>query len=346
MASGCLARISSARRALAEAKTLDDVLRIRDEAEAVRHLLKVQGESLASQNEAAEVKIRAERLLGESLAKMEKAAGGRPTKTSNATLQVSLGDLGIQRMQSHRWQTLATVPEDEFERHVAEANEARRELTTVSVYRLAKRQPYANGKPEANGTSRTSEPLPVSAGPGVVTDLSALAGQKFGTIYADPPWSYSNTATRANVSNHYAGTMTAAEVAAMPVGELAADDAHLHLWVTKDFIFEAKRVMDAWGFEYKSMFVWVKTQMGIGNYWRMSHEMLLLGVRGNAKRFNEHKHKSWAEYPRGEHSAKPEEIRGIIERCSPGGYLELFGRKHVPGWTVFGNQVDDQRRLA
>lgn len=333
-----LARISKARRALAEAKSLDDVLRIRDEAESVRHLLKVQGESLASQNEAAEIKIRAERLLGESLSHMDK-------KKNRHSSAPTMGELGINANQSHRWQLIASVPQDTFEQHVSHAKESSQELTTVSVYRLAKRQPFVNGR-KANGTKRNAEPLPPTAGPGIVTDLAELDGQKFGTIYADPPWSYSNKATRANVGNHYAGTMTAAEVASMPVGDLACDDAHLHLWVTKDFIFEAKQVLDAWGFEYKSMFVWCKTQMGIGNYWRVSHELMLLGVRGDAKRFNQHNHKSWAEYPRGEHSAKPEQIRGIIEQCSPGPYLELFGRKHVPGWVVYGNQIDEQRRLA
>lgn len=83
--------------------------------------------------------------------------------------------------------------------------------------------------------------------------------------------------------------------------------------------------------------------MGIGNYWRVSHELMLLGVRGDAKRFADHSQKSWMEFPRGEHSAKPEQIRHIIEQVSPGPFLELFGRKPVGGWTVFGNQIE--RRL-
>lgn len=164
-------------------------------------------------------------------------------------------------------------------------------------------------------------------------------GQKFGCIYADPPWKYGNQSTRAATDNHYQ-TMGIDDICSMPVKELAADDAHLHLWTTNAFIREAFDVIEAWGFEYRSMFVWVKPQMGIGNYWRVSHEILLLGIRGNAKRFRNRSLKSWAEFPRGRHSAKPEEIRVMIEKCSPGPYLELFGRALIDGWTVFGNQIE------
>ena len=179
----------------------------------------------------------------------------------------------------------------------------------------------------------------INEAPGIVSDLSSLTGHVFGTIYADPPWRYGNQGTRAATDNHY-GTMTVDEFCEMPVGELADDNAHLHLWTTNAFLPESFRLIEAWGFEYRSMFIWCKSQMGIGNYWRVSHEILLLGIRGNAKSFAAKNLKSWAEFPRGRHSAKPEEIRLMIEAASAGPYLELFGRKSVAGWTVFGNQVE------
>ena len=98
--------------------------------------------------------------------------------------------------------------------------------------------------------------------------------------------------------------------------------------------------MEAWGFTYKSMFIWVKPQMGMGNYWRVSHEYMLFGLKGKLP-FQNRAQMSWAEYKRGKHSAKPEQIRDKIETVSPGPYLELFGRKKVDGWTVFGNQIDE-----
>lgn len=185
----------------------------------------------------------------------------------------------------------------------------------------------------------------VVAGMPAVTDaVSSMdglvsSGRRFGCIYADPPWLYGNQGTRAATRNHYKG-MTVDELCTLPVAALAAPDSHLHLWTTNGFIFECPRIFDSWGFTFKSSFIWVKQQMGIGNYWRNSHEFLLTAVRGNAKRFNDHSLKSWVETKRRAHSEKPEQARGYIERASPGPFLELFGRSKKDGWVVWGDQID------
>jgi N6-adenosine-specific RNA methylase IME4 len=163
-------------------------------------------------------------------------------------------------------------------------------------------------------------------------------GTKFSTIYADPPWLYGNQGTRAATGNHYSG-MSVAEIAALPVAELAAPNAHLHLWTTNGFLFDAPRIMDAWGFSYKSCFVWVKPDFGMGNYWRVAHEFLLFGIRGSAP-FQDRGLISWGEYGRGPHSTKPAEIRDLIERASPAPRLELFARRVAPGWTVWGDNIE------
>jgi N6-adenosine-specific RNA methylase IME4 len=162
-------------------------------------------------------------------------------------------------------------------------------------------------------------------------------GRKLGTILADPPWQYDNTRSNGAAVNHYP-TMTVAGVAALPVKELAAFDAHLHLWTTSTFLPAAFQVLSAWGFEYKSVFVWVKEGMGLGNYWRVATEFLLLGVRGSCP-FLDHGQPNWIATPRGIHSEKPQEIRALIERVSPGPFLELFARREALGWTVWGNEV-------
>jgi N6-adenosine-specific RNA methylase IME4 len=171
-----------------------------------------------------------------------------------------------------------------------------------------------------------------------VTDLAPLVqtGQRFGCIYADPPWAYSNQGTRASTKQHYA-TMSVDDICAMPIAALAAEQCHLHLWTTNGFLFECPKIFAAWGFTFKSSFVWTKTEMGIGNYWRNSHEILLLGVKGGLTA----RHRglqSWLQTKREEHSSKPERVRDLIEALSRGPYLELFGRASVPNWTVYGNE--------
>ncbi|CAN5441982.1 MT-A70 family methyltransferase [soil metagenome] len=172
-----------------------------------------------------------------------------------------------------------------------------------------------------------------------VSSLYGLAatGAKFGCIYADPPWQYTNSAGRSASAKHYEG-LSIKQLCALPVHELAADRAHCHLWTTNAFLLGAMEILDAWGFEYRSAFIWVKPQMGTGNYWRVSHEFMLLGVRGDMT-FRDRSMKSWLEVPRTSHSAKPDAVRKLVERASPGPYLELFARSPVKGWTVFGNQI-------
>jgi N6-adenosine-specific RNA methylase IME4 len=181
--------------------------------------------------------------------------------------------------------------------------------------------------------------------PSIVRNLQVLieCGVKFATVYADPPWPYTNTAARGAAENHYR-TMTLDEIRDEPVKELTLDQAHLHLWTTNAFLRDAFDVIRAWGFRYKSCLIWIKPQIGMGNYWRVSHEYLLLGVRGNLP-FRDRTCRSWHTAHRTIHSRKPFLFRALIERVSPGPYLELYGREDQPNsnWTVYGNQVE--RRL-
>ena len=316
-----ITHFDKAKAELALAGDIDTIKDMRDKAEAIRAYMKQAKESLEIQNRAAEIKIRAERRGGEILGGMVKA--GNPQLSHDGTIKVS--DIGITRNTSSRWQKMATLPEEKFEAYISESNDLESEITTAGVLRLVKRMD--RDEPD----QKFSETLAVS-------DLEDLAGQKFGTVYADPPWSYSNQSTRAATDNHYE-TMSVEEIADLPVSDFIADDAHLHLWTTNAFLFDSKKIMEAWGFEYKSCFVWVKPQMGIGNYWRVSHEFLLLGVRGNQKRFLQRDKKSWLEIGRKKHSAKPDEIANIIEMVSPGPFIELFGRKTRDNWVVWGNEI-------
>lgn len=323
-------KYDAARSALAEAHKVDEVKAIHDKATAVREYARraKDGELLAM---ATEIKVWAERRAGELLSEISKPGPGpgRSKKNqSSPSERFSLKPFGITPNQSSAWQRLAAVPEAEFTRHLRAADLAA--LTTrklLGALMVTARRAANQGVKPASGAS--------------AEDLDALVrrGETFGTIYADPPWLYDNQGTRAATGNHYSG-MTVDDVCALPIEKLAAASAHLHLWTTNGFLFDAPRIFAAWGFEFRSSFVWVKKQMGIGNYWRNSHELLLTAIRGDAKRFADKTLKSWIEVGRGRHSSKPDQVREMLERASPAPRLELFGRRRVDGWTVWGDEVE------
>jgi N6-adenosine-specific RNA methylase IME4 len=133
--------------------------------------------------------------------------------------------------------------------------------------------------------------------------------------------------------------MSVAAIAAFPVGKLASHDAHLWLWVTNATLFAGHTVMAAWGFTYRSCLTWVKPGLGLGSsYLRNNTEHLLLGTKGKAPVLYRSQ-PTWLFAPKQDHSHKPEEQYAVIERCSPGPYLELFARRKRPGWQAWGNEV-------
>jgi N6-adenosine-specific RNA methylase IME4 len=236
---------------------------------------------------------------------------------------------GISRSDSSRWQQLARIPDTHFENFIVTERDAGRELTTKGALQLAKviERERRRAEHQAERTEEAARTL---------TDL-LRANRRFGCIYADPPWQYGNTRSNGAARNHYE-TLPAQAIAALPVKDLAADNAHLHLWTTASFIVEAFEVLAAWGFAYKGIFVWVKPQIGPGNYFRNAAELMLYGIRGTCP-FLDNSIRNWIEAPRTAHSRKPDAVRELIERVSPGPRLELFGRQTVPGWTVWGNEV-------
>ena len=333
-----LIKYEQACTALAAAKAVDEVKDIRDKAEAIRAYAR-QAKNKQLEVDAAEIRLRAERRLGEMLrdqkATVGLAKGGQPYQSTGAKTEPvapTLADAGIDKKLSARAQKLAAVPEEKFEGMVAEWKDRVSQENERVTTNLLK-----EGERVINEARDTGSGLTVS-------DLSKLPENHFGTVYADPPWLYGNQGTRAATGNHYDG-MSVQQMCEMPVPRLAQQNAHLHLWTTNAFLFSAREVMEAWGFTYKSCFVWVKPQMGIGNYWRVSHEFLLLGVRGSLSFANKGL-MSWAEIPRGKHSSKPEEVRNLIQSASPGPYLELFARHVTPGWTCWGNEISRESFAA
>lgn len=181
-----------------------------------------------------------------------------------------------------------------------------------------------------------------------------LAGRKFSTVLADPPWQFQNktgkVAPEHRRLSRYA-TMSLPEISGLPIQDAAADTAHLYLWVPNALLPEGLAVMSAWGFRYKSNIVWHKIRKdggpdgrGVGFYFRNVTELLLFGVKGkNARTLGPGRRQvNFLATRKREHSRKPDEQYEIIEACSPGPYLELFARGARADWTVWGNQADDE----
>lgn len=186
--------------------------------------------------------------------------------------------------------------------------------------------------------------------------LGSVRGKRFATVLADPPWRFSNRngkiAPEHKRLSRY-GTMTLEEICALPVAKAVRERAHLYLWVPNALMPDGLRVMEAWGFTYKSNLIWHKVRKdggpdgrGVGFYFRNVTEMILFGVRGNNARTLApgRSQVNFLASRKREHSRKPDEQYDVIESCSPGPFLELFARGVRPGWHTWGNEADKSYR--
>ncbi len=183
--------------------------------------------------------------------------------------------------------------------------------------------------------------------------LDAVQGDKFACILADPPWQFINRTGKVAPEHRRLsryGTMKMDEISGLPVPVIAAPTAHLYLWVPNAMLPDGLRVMQAWGFQYKSNIVWHKIRKdggsdgrGVGFYFRNVTELLLFGVRGKSARTLQpgRTQVNYLETRKREHSRKPDEMYSIIESCSPGPRIELFARGTRPGWSVWGNEAEE-----
>jgi N6-adenosine-specific RNA methylase IME4 len=182
-------------------------------------------------------------------------------------------------------------------------------------------------------------------------DLKVADLGRFGTILADPPWRFSNRtgkmAPEHKRLSRY-GTMTFEQILDLPVGELALPESHLYLWIPNALLKEGLEVMKQWGFTYKTNIVWYKIRKdggpdgrGVGFYFRNVTELVLFGVRGSCRTLQPGRRQvNMIRSRKREHSRKPDELYDIIEKCSPGPYLELFARTRRQNWEQWGNELD------
>lgn len=190
----------------------------------------------------------------------------------------------------------------------------------------------------------------------------------YATIVADPPWQYQKAPRskqredgpkyRGRQAEDYYSTMTNDQIATMPVGELAAETAHLFMWVTNPGMFGGRfsrvtprDIVEAWGFSYQTLLTWVKTSdgapttNGMGWYFRGCTEHVVYATRGDAHIEEHLREPNVIMAARGGHSEKPAAFGDLVERVCPGPYLELFARAPRLGWDSWGHGYEQVASL-
>lgn len=336
-----LIKYDAACRAIAEAKSLDEAKEIRDVAMAMAAYAR-QAKNKDLEADAVEIRMRATRRLDQMRQAQKETVGlsegtrGSAVKGARVDEKPTLSSQGIDKNLAHQARTLGSLPDDKFEEAVADARAA--------VSRAARNIVKSIDIEASRGTHQLEDGCTVDD-----LDLLIAAGRKFGVIYADPPWSfkvYSGKGKSRSADKEY-DTQSLDWIKSLPVEQLAADDCALFLWAVMPELPGALDVIKAWGFEYKTVgFTWIK-QVSIENrnlawgmgYWtRANAEVCLLATRGSPQRQAKDVHQVIMS-PVGEHSRKPEEASARIERLLPGPYLELFARRPMVGWTVWGNKI-------
>jgi N6-adenosine-specific RNA methylase IME4 len=187
--------------------------------------------------------------------------------------------------------------------------------------------------------------------PAAGSSLVALgAGGPYGTVLADPPWRFLHRSGKVAPEHRRLsryGTLTAQEIAALPVADLVAAHSHCYLWVPNALLPDGLVVLAGWGFTYKTNLVWHKVRRdggsdgrGVGFYFRNVTELVLFGVRGRLRTLPPGRRQvNLLASRKREHSRKPDGLYDIVERCSPGPFVELFARHPRPGWAAWGEEA-------
>jgi N6-adenosine-specific RNA methylase IME4 len=168
--------------------------------------------------------------------------------------------------------------------------------------------------------------------------IQTIALGTYAAVVMDPPWDWGDEgdADQFGRARPTYATMPINQIAALPVPEIAAPNAHLYLWITNRSLPKGFSLLEKWGFRYVTMLTWCKPSIGMGNYFRGSTEHVLFGVRGMLPLLVRNQGTHFLGTRPGEHSTKPREFYELVERCSPGPWIEMFARNQRKGWTVWG----------
>jgi N6-adenosine-specific RNA methylase IME4 len=331
-------KYDAACRAIAEAKRVDDVKSIKDKAEALRAYAR-QAKNPQLEADAWEIRKRAEDKLGELSAaldtakKVGKGKGSIRLPAGGKLKAQELKAAGISTSAANRYEQFNRLSDAEKERRIARgraAIEAGKSIADAII-----RQDDKKGRRAERERELGKKQL-------------ALPDECFGVIVADPEWDDTvwsrETGMDRHAANHYP-TSDASVIASRPVASIAAKDCVLFLWTTNQHLRIAFGVLAAWGFEYKSNYMWGKESISTGRWNRSKHEILLIGTRGNVPcPAQGTQWDSLIMAPKGEHSAKPEIFLQMIEQYFPTmPKIELNRRGPArPGWSAWGLEAEQE----
>lgn len=325
-----LVKLDHARALLNECRTVEDAKSVGDIAAAAQTYARQAKLGQEAENYAFEIRMRAERRMGEILLVTPRNPGAKgigpiAVRAIDSNSPPSLPDLGISRNRSSQAQKLAALPVEEFEKVAA------RETSLTEVKREIKERAREQHREQNRVVVEQTKPV----------DLWA-SGAKFSTIVIDPPWDWGDEGDidqmgRARPTYQ---TMPISDLAALPIASVADADSHMYLWITNRSLPKGFALLDGWGFRYITCITWVKPSFGMGNYYRGQTEQVLFGVRGSLM-LRRRDAATVIHAPRGSggHSSKPDEFYAMVESCSPGPYLDMFSRRDRPGWRSWGAEV-------
>ena len=328
----------NAKKQLTEIKTIETGVEYLNKVKAIETWAKAEKKDAELQNIIAEQKLRTQRILG-GLLKESGVSKNGGFSIGNKEVPM-LSDFGITKNESSAFQKISSLPQEIFEQEITTAKQEtskRIELTTSrmlnAVKNYQKEDKIKEWQEKVNKEPQTNNFIDIFN-----TD------KKFRVIYADPPWSY-NDKKKAHLTggatDHYE-TMTLDKICDLPVKNLSEKNAILFLWVTSPLLEDSFKVVNKWGFKYKTSFIWDKVKHNMGHYNSVRHEFLLVATKGSCVPDNNKLYNSVQKIERNNnHSEKPIEFVNIIDDLyNYGKKIELFARKiNKNNWFAWGNEL-------
>ena len=338
-----LTRYEEACRAVADAVNVDEAKDIRDQADAMRAYAR-QAKNKELEVQAAEIRFRAERRIGEMM-KAQKEAGlmatggeyghlkGKGGLQENPPIDAppTLAEAGIDKNLANRARELAAVPDDEFEGLLSDWREKVSEETEKVSVKLV-----AAGRREKKRREAHKQLIELDA------RTPDAPVRRYGTIVIDPPWPMGKIErdVRPNQVAFDYPTMNEEELGALSIPALP--DCHLWLWTTQKFLPMAFRLLEAWDFRYVCTFTWHKPggfqPIGLPQY---NSEFALYARMGSPKFINTKAFKTCFTAPRGKHSEKPDEFYEMVSRVTDGARLDMFNRRLIQNFDGWGKEAPD-----